>query len=102
MVIIKVKKGLRKNIMGSLLLGSSIVAITPAQASQGLFPPSERKSTDLTEEEKAKIEKEKREKRKKDEKRHQDVRNGVKRQRNEDFRRWHSQQIRYACQPKTA
>jgi hypothetical protein len=32
--IIKVKKGLRNNIMVSLLLGSSVAVITPIQASQ--------------------------------------------------------------------
>jgi hypothetical protein len=32
--IIKIKKGFKKNIIGGLLLGSSIAAITPIQASQ--------------------------------------------------------------------
>ncbi|MDR0740185.1 MAG: hypothetical protein LBF34_00545 [Puniceicoccales bacterium] len=34
MMIIKVKKGLRNNVIGGLLLGSSTAVITPAQASQ--------------------------------------------------------------------
>jgi hypothetical protein len=48
--IVKIKKGLKNNIISSLLLGSSIAITMQAQASQRLFLPSEKESTDLTEE----------------------------------------------------
>ncbi|MDR2812307.1 MAG: hypothetical protein LBB05_00730 [Puniceicoccales bacterium] len=47
--IIKIKKELKNNIIGSLLLGSSIAAITQAQASQRLFPPSDREIQEVRE-----------------------------------------------------
>jgi hypothetical protein len=53
--IIKIKKGFKNNIISSFLLGSSIAITMQAQASQRLFPPSERESMGLTEEDQAKI-----------------------------------------------
>jgi hypothetical protein len=47
--IIKIKKGLKNNIIGSLLLWSSIAAITPIQASQQLFPPSDQERKEARE-----------------------------------------------------
>ncbi|MDR0740666.1 MAG: hypothetical protein LBF34_03080, partial [Puniceicoccales bacterium] len=50
-----VRKGLRNNIIGSLLLGSSIAAITPTQAGQRSNPPPNREMTGWTKEEGAEI-----------------------------------------------
>jgi polyribonucleotide nucleotidyltransferase len=52
MIIIKVKKGLRKNIMGSLLWGSFIAATTPAQATLRFISLAEQKRQEACENEK--------------------------------------------------
>jgi hypothetical protein len=48
-VIIKARKGLRNNIIGSLLLGSSIVALTPAQAGQRSLSLAEKEMLEMRE-----------------------------------------------------
>jgi hypothetical protein len=57
--IIKIKKSLRNNIISSLLCGSSIAITTQAQASQRLFPPSEREIREARENKKRVAEAEK-------------------------------------------
>jgi hypothetical protein len=57
--IIKIKKGFKNNIISSLLLGSSIAITMQAQASQRLFPPSEREIREARENKKRVAEAEK-------------------------------------------
>ncbi|MDR2372182.1 MAG: hypothetical protein LBD60_03490 [Puniceicoccales bacterium] len=57
--IIKIKKNLRNNIIGSLLLGNSIAITMQTQASQRLFPPSEREIREARENKKRVAEAEK-------------------------------------------
>ncbi|MDR0740188.1 MAG: hypothetical protein LBF34_00560 [Puniceicoccales bacterium] len=49
MMIIKVKKSLRNNTIGSLLLGSSTAVITPIQASQRALSLAEKEILEMQE-----------------------------------------------------
>jgi hypothetical protein len=52
MMMIKVKKSLRNNIIGGFLLGSSIVATTPVQAGQQALSRAERERREIRENDK--------------------------------------------------
>jgi hypothetical protein len=100
---IKIKKGLRNSIIGGLLFGSSIAAITQVQASQRYSRDSrshpqrnetqgnrEEVAANMTPEEKAKQQRKARAKQ----------REKARQERIKVFQGWERKNVKYACQPK--
>jgi hypothetical protein len=114
MMIIKVRKGLRNNIIGSLLLGSSIVATTPIQASQRPLSQAERERRAIREDDKraneaaakkmVKLLREGHEAVQKYIKENantrKNTRENAKREQNKRYQQWIGGGVRYACRPK--